>query len=278
MATQKLYRYLVYLVFLASALYITMGCKKTTSGNSEPIPEPVPHAKRLVKIEEGVKDSTTFEYNTDGTLRKVNAVYHAGSNIETFSWTISYNAGKKVKEMVSDRGTTIGFFYKNGLLDIKENKTNGILNHTQTFTYEKGRLSKLATWVPKSAGIEVIKEITYTYYTNHPGNVKEAFHRELNPATGHLQNSIMEKAETYDNKINPYSLLGDFGFGFFHNINTRNPVDEVIYDYRNGDYYVARNTTNNYSYDAEGYPVTNRQTIALAGQQPATTVIKYTYQ
>jgi hypothetical protein len=278
MAPQKLYRYLVYLVFLASALYITIGCKKATSGNTEPIPEPVPHAKKLVKIEEGIQDSTTFEYNEDGTLKRVMAVYQTGSTMETYSWTISYNAGKKIKEMVSNRGTTIGFFYKNGLLNIKENRTNGILNYTQTFTYENGRLSKLAVWHPGGTGMEVVSEVTYTYYTNHPGNVKEAFHRELNPATGQLQNSMMEKAETYDNKINPYSLLGDFGFGFFYNINTRNPVNEVIYDYRNGDYYVARNTTNNYTYDAAGYPVINRQTIALAGQQPVTTVIKYTYR
>jgi len=278
MAMQKHYTFLVYPVFLAGALYVMMGCRKTTTGNTDPSP----NTKKLVKIEEGTADYTIFEYGTDGALKKVKAVYYIGGNDqESYSWTLSYNTDKKLSQMISDKGTRIDLIYENGLLQKKENRDlNGRLNFVDSFYYENNRLLRLRVLMPKmvnnSTVMDAMSDIRFTYYSTHA--MKEAFHLDRNAATGQLENSIMEKTETYDNKINPYSLLGDFGFVFFHNINTRNPVDEVTYDYRNGDYYIAKTITNDYMYDAAGYVLVNRQTITLPGQQPRTITYRYTYQ
>src|SRR5688572_2466646 len=93
---------------LALATIAFASCRKDPKPN-----KPGNNTTKITRIEENGFITSKFEYNTDGTLKKVISAITLGS--ET-SFTFTYNAEKKVSEYVTNNGYKSKYVYINGVL------------------------------------------------------------------------------------------------------------------------------------------------------------------
>jgi hypothetical protein len=264
MAMQRIMKPGFNVMLIISTLLLTVGCKKHVETHN--VPTPVPAGKKLVSIQEGPEDLINFTYNANGTLKKVSAVY-ASLGLEPFALTFTYNANNQINEMINAKGERTRYAYENGVLQKTEKKNGaGIITWIRTFQYKNNTLVKLVELLPfadnNGSRLVPVYEIHYSYYTVHAHDVREAVHFELNSTTGKMEKSLIYKFDSYDNKLNPYTLLGDFATAFFRHAGISNAENEMMYD---KNYILEGTNENQYTYDADGYPVSLSQKVTRAG-------------
>lgn len=262
--------------FLALAL-VWGGCKKETGPVPAPTPEPA--GKRLVKVQEGTEDFTAFEYYPDGKLKKVTTSYNYGSGPLVSAYNITYDDGGKIEEVHSDEGFTTYYIYDGDKPVLTELWADtGKLVQVNFFVYDGDRLQKHSLFVPEEPGagttLRQLQETQFSYYSN--GNLRESVLYGRSPATGNLEKFQVHKYDQYDTRINPYRSLGDFGLVCFRYVNTVNSLKELLYDRHD---VLQETTENTFTYDDEGYPLSNIQKITPGDSAFPTTInITYTYQ
>lgn len=273
MAMQKLYRYALYLLFIISALVIAVGCKKDVV-NRQPIPNP--GGKQLLKVVEG-NEFIDFAYNNEGFVSHVNANFDLGTGTQQFFLRISYKPNKEIETVATGTGLKTNYFYENGKISRMEQRdAAGNLIQLKQLYYQDSKLIRSTLSVPDQPGAapEVVSEIQYVYFTVHLRNVREEIHFERN-AAGNLIKSVIYKFEAYDGRLSPFSLLGDFGFAFFQQVNLFNPLTESIYD---ANYTLEGSNENSYTYDDDGYTLTQKQVVhRVSGPINKTRNITYIY-
>src|SRR5262245_27099689 len=112
---EKIYRYILDVAFMLSAIVLAISCRKDKSVDNPP----VSNNKKLVRVQEG-PDYSTFSYNADGTLNKVTAVLDFGNGPQTFITNFTYT-GKKLNE-VSNEGGKVKYFYDGDVLTKTESQ------------------------------------------------------------------------------------------------------------------------------------------------------------
>lgn len=257
---------------------VTLGllfssCKKDKDGDStDPIVNP--GAKKLVKIEEAADTYSTFEYNTDGTVKKMTSFDDGEKDTEM---QLSYNANKTVKEADLGEGAKMKFAYTGNQLTRSEIYDNDILVSYTANSFQGGKMGEsISYYVMEGEDGEPIEQpfskTTYTYHSN--GDVKEVRITLFNFITEEFELESVHKFEQYDSKINPLAQFSFLNFGFFANFSDRNALVEKVYDAHGN---LQETIQNEFTYDAQGYPLTSKTTTTPQGGTAEITTSKFFY-
>lgn len=262
-------------MILAIASLVFVSCKKDKSGPDNPGNNPGNPTKRISRIEENGITSATFEYNPDGTLKRISSVT---SPDHTTHFTFTYNAEKKVTEFVTDEGYKAKYVYINGKLDRTENYSDGEKVSESVFTYENNRIktNTLFSGFPQGGGTVFYKptyRAVYSYFGN--GNVMRIEIQALNRQSGEMEVKQIHMYHQYDNKKNPLAVLSDFSqIVLYQPAHINNPLAEELLDANGG---FLESTNNVYTYDDAGYPVTLKTTIKDESGVPNVINVKFFY-
>lgn len=256
---------------LAVATLTFSACKKDKSN-----PTPVPVAKKLSSIDENGHRTASFEYNPDGTLKKLHTSFVQGV---TTVFTFTYDNQKRILEVSSDDGTRSKYVYENNVLKLTENFYNNDKTSENNFTYENGRVKSNTLFAPfpQPNGSILYKpayRTVYDYYANGALQKISTYLRNGN-VNDNLELDNEYVYQQYDSKKNPLAVISDFSQALmYHPIHVNNPLSEKMY---NGAGQVEETTTHEYTYDAAGYPVTLKSTVTSTGGTPTVINTKFNY-
>lgn len=253
-----------------TCLFFT-ACKKDPEGGKQPSQN-----KKLVKIEENANNYSTFEYNTDGNLKKLTTVDDEGGISETTAIDYIYNDQKKISEATIDGSVTMKYVYANNRIDKVEFYAGTIKAMYNVFEYNNNRIAKITRHTSKGGAnpndFEITAKNEYSYYDN--GNVKEIKEYFL-MTSGTLSLAYTQQIGQYDAKVNPLQPLSEANLGFMVNFSAaNNALQEKILDKAGA---TEEETVNTYTYDAAGYPLTAIIKTTIAGAVE-TTNLRYIYQ
>jgi hypothetical protein len=254
-------------LLLAVASITFTSCKKD-KGNSNPVEQ----TRKLSRIEENGQTTATFTYNTDATLKTL-LIDFGPFGSTAFEFT--YNAQKKISQVVSSEGFTSKYSYEGGNLVWIENYEDGEKIGENDFQYENGKVKSntVLTPYPDGNGNVVYKptfRTIYTYYAS--GNVQKISTYVLG-ANNQLELDHEYVYQQYDGKKNPLAVMSDFSQAFMYQpISINNPLIEKWYNATGG---VDETTENEYTYDAAGYPVTIKSTTTTGGTPTVRTTKLY---
>jgi hypothetical protein len=263
-----------------AAIVLSVACKKDKDNNDggNGGPDPIGSTKKLVKIEEDADNYSTFEYNADGTCKKITFVSVDDEEETTSTMSLVYNSNKKIDEAVYGDGSKIKYIYEGNSVKRSEvfNADNEKQSYTE-FTYQGGKLASntVYTGIEDDNGqINFIAwmKTEFTYHSN--GDVKETTLYMANPMTQQLEKTQVRRYEQYDSKVNPLSKLGDFSASFLGEVSSRNPLVEKVFDKNNN---LEETVTNEYTYDSDGYPITCKSTTTVVGEPADVTTTKFFY-
>lgn len=252
------------------ALISVVSCSKDDN-NPNPGPEPIP-TKKLVKIEEDGNSTTTFTYNTDGTFQKITTNENGEGNTMTFGY-----ANAKLSTITNSDGSKISYVYENNKISKAEifDETNKKVSYNE-FAYANGKVASVTVKMNISEEGEpqfmAWMKTEFTYYAN--GDTKDMTIYMFDPVTNQMEKTQRRSFEQYDTKTNPLAQLGEFSTVFLMDMSARNPLLEKAFD---GDGQLVETVTNEYTYDAQGYPVQVKVTTTPANGTPEISNLKYFY-
>ncbi len=255
---------------LAVAAIALASCRKDPKPNN-----PGNSTTKITRIEENGFITSKFEYNADGTLKRVISATSPGS--ETI-FNFTYNAEKKVSEFTTDNGYKSKYVYINGALVRTENFEDGEKVSESNLTYENGRIKSntLFTAFPQGGGTVTYKptyRVVFTYFPN--GNVDKIENFSVDPDSNEESFEYGYRFKQFDDKKSPTSFIADFAQVLFYQpIHKNNPLVEEFLD-ENG---VQETTTHEYTYDSStGLPLTVKSTTIVNGGVPTVINTKFFY-
>lgn len=255
---------------LAVASIAFVSCKKDKGSG----PNPAPVTKKLSRIEENGQTTATFQYNTDGALKTI--MMDLGLFGAT-TFNISYNAQKKISEVLTSDGDKTSFIYEAGNLKMTENFEEGDKISENHFTYENGKMKSntVFTGSPEGNGTIIYRPTFRTvYHYNANGTVQKVSTYQLDD-NDQLALEYEYVYQQYDNKTNPLTIIAEFSqVMMYQPMSVNNPVVEKLLA-PNGT--VSETTENAYTYDAAGYPSTLTSTVTAPGQTPTVRTVKFFY-
>lgn len=256
---------------LAIASIAFTSCKKDKSGPSNP-PEQI---KKLTRVEENGQTTATIEYNTDGTVKKFFTDFGI---LGATTFTLTYNAQKKVSEITSGDGFKSVLRYENGNLVWAENYEDGEKVGENSFQYENGRIKSnmYLTAFPQGGGHVIYRPTFQAVYTYNANGSLQKVSNYVKAAAGDLLVLENEYAfQQYDTKKNPLTVVSEFSqIMLYMPVPANNPLIEKVY---NANGAVEETTANVYTYDASGYPLTLKSTVTAPGQTPTVRNVKFIY-
>jgi predicted small secreted protein len=258
---------------LASVSLLVTACKKNTESGGNPITQ----NKKLIKIEESATNYSSFEYNTDATLKKLTTTDDTGGTPDETVVTYTYDGQKKISEAVINSSVILKYLYANNRLEKVEFYANNIKAMYNVFEYNNNRIAKITRYFSKGGAnpndFEITAKNEYSYYDN--GNVKEKKEYFLT-TSGTLSLAYTQQFDQYDAKVNPLQPLSEANLGFMVNFSAaNNALHERMLDDAGE---TEEETVNTYTYDAAGYPLTAIIRTTSAGGAVETKNLKYIYQ
>lgn len=258
-------------VFLATGLFAVACSKKKGTNNPAPVPD-----KKLIRVQASATNYSAFEYNTNGTLKKLTTVDDEAGATETTVIEYTYNEQKKITEASINGSVIVKYVYANNRVDKVEFFLGNTKGMYAAIEYNNNRIAKIAQHVLKNGSgteYEISGRNEYSYYDN--GNVKEMKSYVADPS-GTLMLSYTQQFEQYDSKPNPLAAFTDHNLGFMLNFSSpANALKEKIVDDNNQQ---VEETLNTYTYDANGYPLTGVVKTKPSGAAEETTNLTFTYQ
>jgi hypothetical protein len=235
--------------------------------------DPQPEGSRIKKVEYSSNEYTSFVYNPDNTISKM--VFADAGEINNANFT--YSNGK-LGEIETDDGIAYQLRYQDGkanVVDILEDGTGKISFNELSYYTSSGYLQQVTTYstTTNPAVFPPFFRITYDYYNDNSGNVKEAKYYFWDE---NINDFVLEKTieySQYDNKVNPFAQFGIVGYLLFGVNTTHNPGKMVEKD-DNGQ--VISTSTFAYTYNSKGLPVQAVETVVENGATETNTV-KFTY-
>lgn len=250
-------------LLLAASMITFNSCKKEESGGS------LPPVKRIAKIQEDATHYTSFEYNNDGSLKKVSTV--EGTTNSSVNFT--YGNNKQLTEATLSTGEKYRFVYAGNQLDsLKVFSTQDQLTGFFKYTYANFKISKqVLSAVNNNVPTEVYRS-NYTYSST--GDLTVAATDIFNTVSSQWEPAEKIMYNSFDDKINPYSILGVAAL-MYGPPQIRNVLEEKEFDEDNN---LLLTTQNTFTYDNDGYPLTKTEKLTPAGGTMQTRQFTYTYQ
>lgn len=261
---------LLFLLF-SGALFMT-SCKK----DKEPGSNPGGQSKKLIKVEESATDYTTFDYNTDGSLKKMTTVEPDAEGTETTVINYTYNAQGKISESNIDGAIKFKYLYANSKVDKMEMYSGNLKAMYYVFEYNNTRISKITKYTNEGTAtaedFELSGKTECTYFDN--GNLKEI--KEYMSMTGDAPIlSFTQQFSEYDTKVSPFKSLGESNFGFMLHYSSANNILKQKLLHADGS--TESESVYTYTYDASGNPLTGTNRTTVNGNT-TTSATKYIYQ
>jgi hypothetical protein len=235
--------------------------------------EPQPEGSRVRKMEYSSNEYTTFMYNADNTINKM--IFTEAGQVSNSVFTY---ANGKLDKIQTDDGLDYQFNYNNGKtsrVDILEDGVGKVSFNELVYYSASGYLQQVTTYsmTTNPAIFPPFFRITYDYYNDNSGNVKEAKYYFWDD---NIDDFVLEKTiefSQYDNKVNPFAQFGIVGFLMFGVNTTHNPGKMVEKD----DSGVVVSTSSfAYTYNSKGLPTQAVETLVENGTTTTNTV-KFTY-
>ncbi|MDO3641112.1 hypothetical protein [Mucilaginibacter sp. L3T2-6] len=256
------------LLIIAGVLFLS-ACKKddkTTGGG--PTPTPVPTGTHLItRIQQDADNYTSFNYNASGLIDRI----EGKNNGEASNIALTYNAQKKINTAVTTDGA-INFIYTGTTLsgmEYLDQTNNAVVAYTQ-FTYLNNKLSEYTQYVKYLNDNIPFTKVTYSY---NGDDVETQTTYQWSVVTNQFKVSETRKFE-YDNKTNPIVAAPELAQALFQMISAHNPVKETVYNAQNA---IIETDTYSYTYDSNGYPATQTETVAKTGDPVVVKSSTYSY-
>jgi hypothetical protein len=257
------------LVFSLALSVLITSCERDDVESNEPQPE----GSRVKKMEYSANEYTSFIYNADNTISKM--IF--GDAGEVSNSVFSYANGKLDKIMTDD-GLAYQFKYQNGkasVVDILEDGVGKVSFNDLVYYTASGYLQQVTTYSLTSnpAIFPPFFRISYDYYNDNTGNVREAKYYFWDEA---VNDFVLEKTiefSQYDNKVNPLAKFGTVGYLLF-GVNTTNNPGKMVEKDDNGN--VVSTSTFVYTYNSKGLPTQAVETLVENGATTTNTV-KFSY-
>ena len=256
-------------LILAIGVLTISACKKDDKkgGGTTPVP-PTTGSRQIAKIEESTGAYSTFDYNADGLISKI----ESKENGEITDVTLTYSPLKKLISAAIADGS-MNYIYDGSQLrrvDFISKTDNSVVGYTK-FTYQNTKLSEAAQYVKYQGNDIAYMKTTYAYNGSDVATQKTYAWSAI---TNSYQLSETRNYE-YDNKTNPLAVTSELAQTFFQLNSVHNPVKETVYNAQNN---LTETDTYSYSYDDKGYPSAGDKTVAVPGTANVTTHVKYTYK
>lgn len=257
------------LVFSLALSVLFTSCDKDDVNPNEPQPE----GSRIKKMEYNSDEYTSFVYNADNTLSKM--IF--GDNGEISNSVFSYANGK-LDKIQTDDGLAYELKYQNGkasVVDIVEDGFGKVSFNELSYYTASGYLQQVTTYsmTQNPAIFPPFFRISYDYYNDNSGNVKEAKYYFWDDA---VDDFVLEKTvefSQYDNKVNPLAQFGIVGYLLFGFNTTNNPGKMVEKDDSG---QVTSTSTFTYTYNSKGLPTQAVETL-VEGGTTTTNTVKFSY-
>lgn len=257
------------LIFSLALMVLFTSCDKDDVNPNEPQPE----GSRIKKLEYNTNEYTSFEYNADNTISKM--IFGEAGQVSNSVFTY---ANGKLDKIQTDDELAYQFNYHNGKtsrVDILEEGVGKISFNEMAYYTSSGYLQQVTTFTMtfNPAIFPPYYRITYDYYNDNTGNVKEAKYYlwDENRVDFVLEKTI--EYSQYDNKVNPFAQFGIVGFLLF-GVNTSNNPGKMVEKDDNGQ--VISTSTFTYTYNSKGLPTQAVETLVENGATTTNTV-KFTY-
>jgi hypothetical protein len=255
-------------IMFAGLLSGAVSCKKDKDNNS---PEPPPPAAQRIKEFKTGEEFIRFDYNAAGEVNKVtiNSDINTGGNDKTY--TVNYDAGKKIVSLDAGAEKIIPV-YENNLLKRADIFQEGVRVGYTNYQFENGAIKQATIYFGEDNDFIPFLEFNFTY--NAAGNITQNVALMANGEPGHMERSGHINYQ-YDQKSNPLYGQRDLLVLFWQGASKNNikvedhfdadlqPEDKFVYDYE---------------YNNNGLPKSAVVKQGLPGQTPTTSNLIFTYQ
>lgn len=258
----------VFLLLLTTGILVT-SCKKDKDK------EPAKQTKQLIKVEENATNYSTFEYNPDGTLKKMTNTEDSEGVPEISTFTYSYNQQKKISETDLNGEAKLKYYYTGDNINKMEYITGNIIFMYNVFEYANNKVSRVMKYLREDEEDDdfvLYGKSEFQYFAN--GNLKEVKEYEALPG------NIFELTYTqlyleYDSKINPFKPFSESTFGLVYDFASANNVlkEKLV----NSEGTTEMESIYTYTYDNSGYPITGVKKTT-EGTEVSTENLKFIYK
>lgn len=255
-------------LFLTGTLLLALAsCDKDKSNN----PDPKPATAKIKEYKNG-EEFVRFTYNTDGTIQKATVKSDLNTGGDILDFNVTYNAQKKIAEVVNTKGEKIVPEYENGRM-IRANVFEGAVRTGYTnYSYEGGALKRATIYVDMGNDFEPLLEFIFSY--NATGNLTESVVMMATGVPGQLKRAGHVTFQ-FDQKANPLYEHRDFLALLWQGVSKNNITREEHFDENQTleDIY-----TYVYTYKSNGLPEKAVVTSGLPGQPQITSNLDFIYQ
>lgn len=190
-------------LFIFAVAKLLTACKKEYSYNAPP-----PTAVTKFESRSGEDGFTSFEYNSDGTIKKA-AVANELSPDDTTRYTVSYTADKRIREIVNDAGVKFRPVYTDGKLTRVQIRTlqNDALGYID-YEYLNGFLKSVSVFFVSGNKVTPFFKSSFMY--DAAGNIRRTQLFSADPLSPDGLSPDGSISYGYDNKVNPCMLQRSF--------------------------------------------------------------------
>jgi len=255
------------LLLFAGILSVAVSCKKDKDNDS---PEPPPVAQRIKEFKTG-EEFIRFDYNAAGDVNKVTINSDVNTGGAVMTYTVNYDAGKKIASL--DAGVEkIIPVYENNILKRADIFQEGVRVGYTNYQFENGLIKRATIYFGEDNDFQPVLEFNFTY--NGAGNITENVALVASGEPGHMERSGHITYQ-YDQKSNPLYTQRDLLFLFWQGASKNNikvedhfdadlqPEDKFVYDYE---------------YNNNGLPKSAVVKQGLPGQPATTSNLSFIYQ
>jgi hypothetical protein len=255
-------------ILFAGLLTGAVSCKKDK--DNSPAPPPPPAAQKIKEFKTG-EEFVRFDYNAAGDVSKVtiNSDENTGGN--TFTYTVNYNAAKKITSLETP-GEKIVPVYENNVLSRADIFENDVKIGYTTYTIENNLLKKATIYYGEDTEFIPVLEFIFTY--NAAGNIAEMVTMAASNEPGHMERAGHVTYQ-YDQKSNPLYAQRDLLFLFWQGPSKNNIKVEEHFD---ADLQLEDKFVYDYQYNDNGLPKSGTLKQGLPGEPGTTSNVSFTYQ
>jgi hypothetical protein len=256
------------LFLLTTGLLLLAACKKEYSNGTTP-----PTTATKFKSRSGEDGFISFEYNTDGSIKKA-AVANEGSPDDTTRYTVSYTADKRIIEIVNDAGVKFTPVYTGEELTRVQIRTlqNDALAYTD-YEYLNGFLKSVSVFFVSGNQVTPFYKSSFIYDAS--GNIRRTQLFSADPLSPDGLSPDGTTRSVFDNKTNPLFAARDFLWMILITPSPKNTSKEESFDRNN---QPERTKEYNYVYNDKILPASAVLTETIPGKPIQTKNISYHYQ
>lgn len=258
------------LFLVALSLSAFVACKKDKKDGPD-TPPPPPASTKLKEFKNG-DEFIRLTYNGDGSIQKVDLNSELTTDNVPITYTVVYNAAKKIESLETTIGHRVVAVYANGVMTRADMFNDGEKVGYTAYAYENGRIKSATIYVGETPDFLPMLSFHFEYDAN--GNPSENV-AMMNQCIPNRLDRAGHVTYQYDQKTNPLYQHNDLLALFWQIAGKNNPVLENHFD---AQLQPEDRFEYTYKYKSNGLPESAVVKEGLVGQPQTTSNIFYSYQ